>query len=97
MFDRDRFIDGMLTLRQIGEHVIQEKRPGRTKRFQITIEGNRPIDLDHETSAMGAFPGQEATVYDIYGTPYRINHLQRLRDAETRIRRALEKARSIAG
>ena len=88
VFDDDTFFQGMMDLRQVGEHVV--KRTGPTVR---TI-GNAPIDLDCETSARSAFAAPEVTLADTRGESHRIDHLELLQEADRRIQTALRNAQS---
>lgn len=88
VFEDDVFIKGMMEFRQVGEHVI--RRPDGP---QIWIEGNVPVQLTVESSAMAVFAGPVVRLFDINDTPHRVNHLERLSKAEGRISAALARAR----
>lgn len=88
VFDDDTFFQGMMDLRQVGEHVV--KRTGPT----VRTLGNAPIELDCQTSARSAFGAPEVTLTDTRGDSHRIEHLQLLQEADRRIQIALRNARS---
>jgi len=88
VFEEDRFIEGMLDGRQIGEHV--QKTSGDDPVILLTTSG--PIPLCVETSAGSFFAGAIATVRDTQGMVYSVNHLAQLSEAEKRIQRALDRA-----
>ena len=88
VFEEDRFIQGMLDGRQIGEHV--QKSSGQHP--VILLTKNSPIALCVETSAGSFFAGLITTARDTQGMVYSINHLEQLGEAENRIQRSLERA-----
>lgn len=77
-FNEDVYIRGMMTLRQIAEHV-QIKEP------VIYTSNNSPIYLDASCSAGSVFEGGYAIVTDTEGNSHRLDHLERLNDANQRI------------
>ena len=87
VFENDTFIKGMMTIRQVGEHV---KKRGND--LVIWTTANKPITLGTESSAMAMFSASHVTLTDIAGNPYHLDHLQMLGEAEERITNAMSKA-----
>jgi len=86
VFEEDAFIEGLLHIRQIGEHVQMRSEP------VIRSMTNAPIPICVETSALGFFQAPVVRVPDTTGQLHSINHLQNLKEAEKRIQRALDSA-----
>jgi hypothetical protein len=87
VFEEDRFIEGVLDVRQISEHF--QKTSGDDPIILLTK--NSPIPRCVETSAGSFFAGPTATVSHTTGQGYFVNHLEQLGEAENRIQRALER------
>jgi hypothetical protein len=64
VFENDTFIEGMMELRQVGEHVIRRGEP------LIRTTGNAPIRLTVETSAMAVFAAPIVVLRDVKNTPH---------------------------
>ncbi len=77
---------GMMNIRQVAEHVRK-----RGDELVIWTRANEPITLDSESSAMAMFSASRVTLTDITGSPYTLDHLQMLREAEKRITNAMSK------
>jgi hypothetical protein len=86
VFEDDVFMEGLMDIRQIAEHVIKRKDP------VIYTTGNAPITLLAKTSAGVMFAGSSVTVYDTSGSPHRVDHLNNLETAERRIRGSIARA-----
>jgi hypothetical protein len=86
VFEEDTFIEGLLNIRQIGEHVQMREEP------VIRLMTNAPITICVETSALGFFQAPIVRVPDTKGQVHSINHLQNLEEAEKRIHRAFTRA-----
>ena len=89
VFEKDVFIQGMLNVRQIGEHVT--KRSGGA--VILRTPANAPIELDCQTSAMSYFGASRVLVGDAKGQKHQVDHFEQLKEAESRISAALRKAR----
>jgi hypothetical protein len=87
VFEKDKFIAGMMELRQVAEHVIRRGGP------LIYTTGNAPIQLTEGSSALAVFAAPIVVLPDKSGEAHRLDHLERLNEAELRISRALAKAR----
>jgi hypothetical protein len=87
VFEEDDFIEDMLKVRQIGEHVHQGNDPST-----VRLMTNATIPICVETSALGFFGAAVVRLPDIRGQLHSINHLQNLKEAEKRIQRALDRA-----
>jgi hypothetical protein len=88
VFENDTFIEGMMEVRQVSEHVVR-RSPGPL----IRTTGNVPIQLTVESSAMAIFSAPIVILRDITNVPHRVDHLKMLEEAEQRIGAALERAR----
>jgi len=88
VFEQDTFIEGLLNIRVIGEHVQKRTPP------VIPLYTNTPIVLHAETSAGAVFNGPIVTLHDTKGQPHQPDHLCNLDEAETRIHRALAHAKT---
>lgn len=88
VFEQDAFIEGLLNIRVIGEHVQKRTPP------VIPLYTNTPITLHAETSAGAVFKGPIVTLHDTKGQPHQTDHLRNLEEAESRIRRALACAKN---
>ncbi|HEY9463225.1 MAG TPA: hypothetical protein VIR54_09065 [Vicinamibacterales bacterium] len=90
VFEDDRFIEGMLNARQIGEHVTK-----RGPVVTIRTADNAPITFDAvQSSAMAYFAGPLVQLPDVHERLHEIDHLGQLREAEKRIDAAIQRARS---
>jgi hypothetical protein len=87
VFEQDTFIEGMMDMRQVGEHVIKRGGP------VIRTTSNVPITLDVQTSAKAMYAAPQVNLVDVRGDPHRIDHLKLLQEAEKRIDAALRNAR----
>lgn len=89
VFEEDVFIEGLLQIRQIGEHV--QKRGDEP--IVIRLLTNAPITICVETSALRFFQAAIVRVTDeTTGQLHFISHLQNLEEAEKRVRAALNRA-----
>ena len=86
VFEDDRFIEGMLNIRQVGEHV--KHRTGAVLR----TTSNAPIILFAEVSAGSMFAGAVVQLRDTAGQLHVTNHLRNLEEAEKKVKRALSRA-----
>jgi hypothetical protein len=88
VFEEDTFIEGLLHIRQIGEHVqISGREP-----VVIRSLTNAPITICVETSALGFFHAPIVRVHDeTTGQLHSISHLQNIEEAEENIQRALDR------
>lgn len=86
VFEEDTFIQGLLNIRQIGEHVQMRKEP------VIRLMTNAPFPLVAETSAGSVFAGPVVTLQGPKGQVNPTDHLQNLTEAESRIQRAFTRA-----
>lgn len=77
-FNKDVYIRGMMTIRQIGEHV-ESKNP------VIYTSNNSPIYLEASCSAGSVFNGRYGIVTDREGNTHRLDHWERLNEAKRRI------------
>ena len=87
VFENNVFIHGMMNIRQVAEHVKK-----RGEELVIYTADNRPITLNAVLSAMPMFAASRVTLTDITGSPYHLDHLRMLREAEKRITKAMNKA-----
>lgn len=87
VFENDHFIEGLLNIRQIGEHV--QKRTPAT----IPVYTTTPITIPVETSAGSLFDGPIVILSDTQGRKHPTDHFQNLAEAQTRIARALARAK----
>jgi hypothetical protein len=86
VFEEDGFIQGMLEMRQAGEHV--KKRDGPV----IRLRTGKPIPLSVETSAL-AFFGQSVFMFkEPDGKVHFHSHADELREAEHRVKAAMRRA-----
>ena len=76
-----------MELRQVSEHVVR-----RPQGPQIWTTANVPLQLTVELSAMAVFAAPIVTLPDVNHTHHRIDHLERLNEAESRISAALARA-----
>jgi hypothetical protein len=90
VFEDDVFIAGMMAIRQVGEHVTHVSRGATGPRIS-TIQ-NAPIQLTVESSAMAVFAAPTVTLVDVHNVLHRIDHRERLEEAQRRIGSALAKA-----
>lgn len=88
VFEDDTFIEGMMNIRLVGEHV--EKRG----ELVIWTTSNAPIRMQAGSSAMSVFSAYDVTLTQATGNPYRLEHLQMLQEAEKRIANAMNKAKA---
>ncbi len=86
VFEHDTFIEGMMNLRQIAEHV--QKRTD----LVIRTTNNVPIALASGSSALAVFGAAIAKLSDTSGKLHDFDHLRSLREAERRIASAMVKA-----
>jgi hypothetical protein len=87
VFEKYKFIQGMMELRRVAEHVTLPEGP------LIYTIGNAPVQLTPESSALAVFAAPIVRLPDDKGTIHEVDHLQRLEVAERRIGDALAKAR----
>jgi hypothetical protein len=83
VFENDRFIRGMLHLRQVSEHVMRQ--------VELMTTENMPLIVETSAHAMFAAPSVPLTDAQS-GQPYLFHHLNYLLEAERRVKRALDKA-----
>jgi hypothetical protein len=88
VFEQDNFIEGLLNIRQIGEHVQKRTPP------IIPVYTKTPITLHAETSAGAVFGAPIVRLTDTKGELHQTDHLHNLEEAENRIRRALARAKN---
>lgn len=86
VFEEDNFIEGLLNIRQIGEHVQMRREP------VIRLMTNAPFPLVAKTSAGSVFDGPIVTLHGPKGQRQPTDHLQNLTEAENRIQCALSRA-----
>jgi hypothetical protein len=86
VFEDYVFLEGLMDIRQIAEHVIKRKDA------VIYTTGNAPITLQVKTSAGAMFAGSRVTVYDTSGAPHTVDHLNNLETAERRIKDGIARA-----
>jgi hypothetical protein len=86
VFEDDKFIEGMLNIRQVGEHV--QHRTGAVLR----TTSNAPIILFSEVSAGSMFAAPVVHLRDAAGQLHLTDHLRNLEEAEKRVQRALARA-----
>jgi len=84
-FKRDAFIEGMLAIRQIGEHVEQHDT------IQVSFPSNYRITLPTGVSAMSMFARRIVSLTDTDGRTYQWDHLTMFEEAERRIASAMER------
>jgi hypothetical protein len=86
VFEEDTFIEGMMHIRAVLEHV--------TKRCDLAIRTteNASISLNPETSARAMFSATVVNLTDVNGRPFRLDHLEMLEEAERRIGAAMTRA-----
>jgi hypothetical protein len=87
VFEHDTFIEGLITIRVVGDHVEQ-----RTNPVVIYTRANVPLEFCVETSAMAVFAGPIVRLPDIHGQSQTINHLENLLEADKRVQKALARA-----
>lgn len=87
VFEHDTFTEGMMNIRQVGEHV---RRRGD---FMIRTTTNTPITLDVRSSAMAVFSACTVFLPDTDGNSHRVDHLEMLKEMKKRIAAAMTKAR----
>ena len=83
VFEKDKFIESMMRIRQVSEHVVASVQLYRTDSVPLGVV---------ETSANVMFAALTVTVPDTEGESLMIEHLPRLDEAERRIKRALNNA-----
>jgi hypothetical protein len=86
VFRHDNFIDGLIDIRQIGEHV-QKRTPAH-----IPLFTSARVPLHAETSAGSFFAGPVYRVDTPEGTTYLFNLQANLEEAEKRIEKAVNRA-----
>lgn len=89
VFEDDAYIEGLGKIRTISEHVTRRSRDT----LMIAATDRNLIEVDPEVSAMAIFTGPVASVPDIHGTQWSLDHLSILEEAERRIGAAISKAR----
>lgn len=87
VFENDHFIEGLLDIRQIGEHVHKRTTP------TVPIYTTMPIDIPVETSAGSMFEAPFVMLEDTKGRKHPTDHLHNLEEAKTRITRAIARAK----
>lgn len=92
VFEDDVFIAGMMAVRQVGEHVKHVSQGAVGPR--ITTLQNAPIQLTVSSSAMAMFAAPTVVLHDVNNVPHRIDHRERLKEAQRRIGLALAKAKN---
>ena len=87
VFEQDTFTEGMMDIRQVGEHV--------RKRGDLVIRttSNAPITLSAESSAMALFSASTVFLNGTDGNPQRVDHLEMLEEMKKRIAATMTKAR----
>jgi hypothetical protein len=88
VIEHDTFIEGLLNIRVIGEHVQKRTSP------VIPVYTNTRITMPVETSAGAVFDAPIVMLSDNKGQLYRTDHLRNLEEAENRIRRAVARAKN---
>ena len=85
-FKNDGFIKGVMILRNVSEHV---------EVADLTIHTNKnvPVTLINGSSAAAVFSAPIVPLCTTAGDVYRLNHLEMLTEAKTRIQRAITKAK----
>jgi hypothetical protein len=86
VFEHDTFIEGLLNIRLIGEHVKKRTMP------EIRLFTNKAIYMPVETSAGAFFASPIVRLPDSSGHLHTADHLGNLEEAEKRIQRALARA-----
>ena len=84
VFEEDKFVAGMMDLRQVTEHV--KKRDG----VELVTEGNVPILLDADTSVGAVFYGPIVYLTRADGEQEKIDHLKRLLELKKRVSKAID-------
>lgn len=87
VFEDDRFIEGMMNMRQVAEHVRK-----RGEKFDIWTKDNAPISLNPDSSAMESFSAYRVTLTTMTGNQFHLDHLKRLEEAKRRIAAAMRTA-----
>lgn len=90
VFEQDTFIEGLLNIRLIGEHVQKRTPP------VIPLHTNTPITMPVETSAGAIFDAPIVRLPDTKGQLYQTDHLRNLEEGESRISRALARAKNTS-
>ena len=88
VFEKDKFIESMMLVRQVSEHVVAREP------IQLWTPDNVPIGLV-KASAGEMFAARTFIVPRTEGEPRRIDHLQWLEVAKRRINKALDKAMAV--
>jgi hypothetical protein len=86
VFNENVFTKGMMQIRQVGEHVVQNTD------FTIRTPHGAPIILPATVSAMAMFSNFTVTLNDTTGRTHQINHCIWLSELDKSFRKALEKA-----
>ena len=86
VFVYDTFIEGMMDLRTIGDHVTKRREP------VLYIKGNVPVPLVVEVSALEVFGAPVVTLSGKRGSIV-LKHLEHLDEAELRIAKAIHRAK----
>ena len=77
VFEHDKFVEGVMDLRQVVAHVKKRKNGGR-KCLTLVTERNAPIPLDVETSAGAVFKARIVYLSRDDGRQEKIDHLKLL-------------------
>lgn len=86
VFEHDVFIEGMMQMRQVAEHIH------RRETFIIRRVDNSPMVFGTECSAGAVFSSSAPTLVDTDGQPHLVDHLKMLQEAEGRIAKAIDQA-----
>ena len=87
VFEYDTFTEGMMEIRNVGEHVAKRVD------FTIRTTSNAPITLSIESSARAFFTASTVFLDDTDGKKHRVDHLEMLSEMEKRIDSAITRAR----
>jgi len=90
VFEDDKFIEGLLTIRTIGEHVV--KRDGAPVFY---TSANAPIYITASASAMDVLSNKVVSLKDREGQSHNVNHLENFLEADRRIKKAIDRARPV--
>lgn len=87
VFQKDTFMKGLMNTRTIGAHVTQ-----RSGEPVLYTRSNTPMTITASSSAMAVFSEPVVTLIDKEGRPGRVDHLERLLEAQRRIKKVLDRA-----
>jgi len=90
VFEKDRFIDSLLDIRNVSAHVLKGGD------LAISTKDNELFNLPIETSAGALFAESRPVMNDISGEPRSVDHQKILEEAKRRVERAICKAKTIS-